>query len=71
MKMMTAEVVNGRISVPDDSVRDGEIVTLLVHDADEPFELSEEQEKKLLAAIEQADRGETMDGWKLLDEIRS
>ena len=70
MKVLTAKVMDGgRLDVPEGSLRTGEVVTLLVPEADEGFELSPEERSFLLESIAQADRGESIDGWKLLAEL--
>ena len=52
MKVVTAQVVDGRLDVPE-----------------EGFRLSVENQALLLESIAQADRGEVVDGWQLLDEL--
>lgn len=69
MKMLTATVVDGRLDLPDGSLSEGEVVTLLVQEPEAEFELSAEERSRLEAAIAQADRGEGIDGWQLLDEL--
>ena len=44
------------------------MVTLLVPETEEGFRLSSE-EQSLLQKIAQADRGEVIDGWQLLDQV--
>jgi len=44
-------------------------MTLPGPEAEEAFELSPEEKSLLLEAIAQADRGETIDGWQLLNEL--
>lgn len=71
MKILTAKVVDGQLDVPEGTLHDGDTVTLLVPEADEEgFRLSEEDRRKLRVAIDQAERGESVDGWQLLDELR-
>ena len=70
MKVLTAKVMDGgRLDVPEGSLHAGEVVTLLVPEADEGFELSAEERSFLLESIAQADRGEAIDGWQLLAEL--
>ena len=45
-------------------------VTLLVPEEDEDFELTEEQQEELAQALAEADRGEGVDGWQFLAELR-
>jgi len=69
MKILTAQVVDGRLDVPEGSFREGDTVTLLVPEAEEGFHLSSDEQALLLESIAQADRGEVVDGWQLLDEL--
>lgn len=70
MKIVTGKVVHGRIDVPEDVLREGSVVTMLVPDEEEGFELPPELEDELVAAMAEADRGETTDGWRLLQELK-
>lgn len=71
MKMLTAKVVDGRVDIPKDILEEGSIVTVLVQEPDEAFALSEEQHRELAQAIAEADRGEGVEGWQLLEDLRS
>lgn len=72
MQIMSAKVVGGRLDLPDDALPEGTTVTLLVPDAeDSGFVLSEAQRAELAEAIAQADRGEGIDGWELLRDLKS
>ena len=70
MKVLTAKVVDGKLDVPDGTLEEGATVTLLLPEAEEGFTLSQEEQELLLEAIRQADRGEVVDGWQLLDDLR-
>ena len=70
MKVLTAKVVDGKLDLPEGSLQEGAIVTLLVPETEEGFRLTEEEQALLLHSIGQAERGEAVDGWQLLDEIR-
>ena len=71
MKVLTATVVDGRLDLPKGALHDGDTVTLLVPDREEKgFHLSDDQQADLRAAIAEADRGETVDGRRLLDELK-
>ncbi|MGH2759766.1 MAG: hypothetical protein ACRDKJ_09395 [Actinomycetota bacterium] len=71
MKMFTTRVINGRLDVPEGAVAEGAVVTVLVPDEDdEGFTLSEAEETELLAAIAACERGEFVDGWQLLRELK-
>lgn len=70
MKILTGKVVHGRVEVPADLAAEGSQVTMLVADDEAGFELSPELESELVEAMAEADRGETVDGWKLLRELK-
>ncbi|HTG36949.1 MAG TPA: hypothetical protein VLB76_28870 [Thermoanaerobaculia bacterium] len=70
MKVLTAKVMDdGRLDVPEGSLRKGDTITLLVPEAEEGFRLSPEEKSFLLESIAQTDRGEVVDGWQLLSEL--
>jgi hypothetical protein len=65
MKMRTAKVVHGQLEVPEVT-----LATIVPDNEDEEgFAVSEEQRSLLLESLEQARRGEGVDGWKLLEEV--
>lgn len=70
MKMLTAKVVDGQLDLPEGTLEEGVTVTLLVPELEEDFELTEEQQEELAQAIAEADRGEGVDGWQFLAELR-
>jgi hypothetical protein len=70
MKVLTAKVVGGKLDVPEGTLEEGATITLLVPEAEEGFTLSPEEQALLLKAIGQAERGEVVDGWRLLDDLR-
>lgn len=71
MKMFSAKVVDGRLDVPDGALPEGTTVTVLVPDEDDAgFKLSESEENELLEAIAACERGEFVDGWQLLRELK-
>jgi hypothetical protein len=70
MKVLTAKVVDGRLELPKGTLQEGDTVTLLVPDREEEgFHLSDDQQVDLREAIGEAERGETVDGRQLLDEL--
>jgi len=70
MRVLSAKVVDGGLDVPEGSLEEGAVVTVLVPDAEEGFKLSPEEQALLLESIAQAERGEVVDGWRLLAELR-
>jgi hypothetical protein len=70
MRVVTGKVVAGRIVVEGEPLEEGSTVTVLAPESDEMFVLDSESEDALLAAIAEADRGETISGKELLDNLR-
>ena len=69
MKILTSKVVRGQLDIPEGALQEGETVTLLVPEpAERGFHLPEEQQEELRLALAEAERGDTVDGWQLLDE---
>lgn len=67
---LTAKVIDGQLDLPEGVLEEGVTVTLLVPEEDEDFELTEEQQEELAQALAEADRGEGVDGWQFLAELR-
>ncbi len=59
MQIAFGKVVGGRVELEGERP-DGASVTVLARDSDETFEADEETEKRLLEAIGQCERGETL-----------
>ena len=70
MKILTTKYINGRLDLPEGSLNEGDVVTLLVSDQEVQFSLTPEETSRLEAAIAHANKGESTDGWNLLDELR-
>ena len=70
MLITTGKVNNGVIQIDTTDLPNGTTVTVLAHEGDETFELDATQEVELLAAIAEADRGETINASELLQKIR-
>ena len=71
MKILTAKYINGQLELPEGCLREGDVVTLLVPEPEQEFDLTPEERSSLEAAIAQAKTGEGIDGWDLLDQLRS
>ena len=69
MLINTGKVLGGIIKLDEKSLPEGAIVTVLAPEGDETFELRPEEEVQLLAAIAEAERGETTDASKVLKQI--
>jgi hypothetical protein len=70
MLITTGKVLDGTIKLDTQSLPEGAIVTVLVPEGDETFELLPAEEAKLLAAVAEAERGETTSGPSVLEHIR-
>ena len=69
MEVVTGEVVDGKVVVEGDRLREGAKVTVVLEN-DENFALTEKQQEFLLRSVEQAKIGLVVDGWELLREIQ-
>ena len=69
MLITTGKVPGRTIKLDGKSLPEGAIVTVLAPEGDETFELRPEEEVQLLAAIAEAERGETTDASKVLKQI--
>jgi hypothetical protein len=67
MKVTTGRVVEGKVVIEGEPLTEGAFVTVVVRDDDETFDVSPEQERALLDAIVQADRGHVV-SWEVLRE---
>ena len=70
MLITTGKVLGGTIKVDEKSLPEGAIVMVLAPEGDETFELLPEEEAKLLAAIAEAEQGETTSAADILQQIR-
>ena len=72
MKVLTGKVVNGNVVVDDASLREGSLVTVVAAEDDaDRLELTLEQEKHLQLSIAEADQGDVVDGYALLEELKN
>lgn len=71
MKVATGRVESGKIVVDGNPFAEGSTVTVLAPEDGEAFELSGDDEAALLAAIEEADRGDVIDGEQFLRHLGS
>lgn len=70
MQLATGTVVNGKVVVEGDSLPEGAVVTILVREADETFEVPPELEAELSESIAEAERGETISADELIERLR-
>ena len=69
MQVATGTVVNGKILVEGLSLQEGSVVAVVARGADEPFSLSAAEEKELLAAMAEIERGEYVSLEQLLESL--
>jgi len=62
--------VAGKVEVEGEPLDEGQVVTVLALDADATFELGAAEEAALLAAIEEAERGEVVSGDEVIRRLR-
>lgn len=70
MKVATGVVVDGKVVVDGEALAEGSIVTVVLRDDEEAFELTSEEEKELLESIADIERGEFVSGEQLLERLR-
>ena len=70
MIITTGRVCRGRIELDDDTLPEGTKVTVLASEGEETFELGPEDETALLAAIAEAERGDSASAAEVLQKIR-
>ena len=71
MTVLSAEVADGRMELPEGAAKEGETLMVLVPDVEENgFRLSPEEQVRLRISLEQADNGELSDGLRLLEELK-
>ena len=70
MKVATGRVVGGKVVLEGEPLAEGSVVTVVAREADETFEVSPEEERALLEAIAQADRGQVVSWEKLREQLR-
>lgn len=70
MKVATGRVVGGKIVVEGEPWAEGSVVTVVARDEEENFDVSPEEERALLAAIAQADRGQVVSWEALREQLR-
>jgi len=61
MRITTGKVRDGAIDLEGEVLPEGSIVTVIAPDEEEVFELGPNEEADLIAAIEEADRDQTVD----------
>jgi hypothetical protein len=70
MQIATGTVIDGKVVFEGDPPPEGAVVTILVREADETFEVAPELEAELLESIAEADRGETISAAEVIERLR-
>jgi hypothetical protein len=70
MKVATGRVVGGKIVLEGEPLAEGSVVTVVAREENETFEVSPEEERALLEAIAQADRGQVVSWEELREQLR-
>jgi hypothetical protein len=70
MKVATGRVVGGKVVLEGEPLAEGAVVTVVVRDDEDTFEVSSEEERALLDAIAQADRGQVVSWDAFREQLR-
>lgn len=70
MKLTTGRVVRGKVELPNAVLDEGERVMVLSLQAEEPVQLTPDEEAELAASLDEIRRGEYVLGDDLLKELR-
>jgi hypothetical protein len=70
MKVATGKVVDGKVVLEGEPLAEGSVVTVIAQDDDETFDVTPEEERELLAAIAEAERGELVSWEELREQLR-
>ena len=70
MKVATGRIVGGKVVLEGEPLAEGSVVTVVAREDTETFEVSPEEERALLEAIAQADRGQVVSWEALREQLR-
>jgi hypothetical protein len=70
MKIAIGKIVDGKVVLEGEPLAEGSVVTVVAREGDETFDVSPEEERALLAAIAQAERGEVVSWERLREQLR-
>jgi hypothetical protein len=70
MKVATGRVVEGKVVLEGEPWAEGSVVTVVARDDEETFDVTPEEERALLEAIAQADRGQVVSWEELREQLR-
>lgn len=70
MRVATGRVVEGKVVVEGEPWAEGAVVTVVARDDEDTFEVSAEEERALLEAMAQAERGQVVSWEALREQLR-
>jgi beta-lactam-binding protein with PASTA domain len=70
MKIATGKVVEGKVVLEGERLAEGTVVTVMVREGEDAFDVSDEDERALLEALAQADRGQVVSWDQLQAQLR-
>ena len=70
MKVAAGRVVEGKVVLEGEPLAEGAVVTVVSRDDEDTFDVSVEEERLLLDAIAQADRGQVVSWEALREQLR-
>lgn len=69
MGIVTGKVVGGKVLVDGMALPEGAVVTVVTRESSQGVQLTPDEEARLLEAVAEADRGETIPAKELLDRL--
>ncbi|OFW02175.1 MAG: hypothetical protein A3I61_06760 [Acidobacteria bacterium RIFCSPLOWO2_02_FULL_68_18] len=70
MRVATGRVVEGKVVVEGERWAEGAVVTVVARDDEDTFDVSADEERALLEAMAQADRGQVVSWEALREQLR-
>lgn len=70
MKFATGRIVEGKVVLEGEPLAEGSVVTVVAREDDDAFDVSPDEERALLAAIAQAERGQVVSWEELREQLR-
>ena len=70
MRVATGKIIEGKVVLEGKPWAEGSVVTVVARDDEETFDVSPEEERALLEAIAQADRGQVVSWETLREQLR-
>ena len=70
MKIANGRIVDGKVVLEGEPLAEGAVVTVVAREDDETFDVDPDEERALLEAIAQADRGQVVSWEELRKQLR-